>query len=174
MNSILRHRPLTEAEARRLHEELKTTANIFGYTVRELLRFREVVVAEDEDGRFAGACLSKDLTFHWTDIAALYVLPGFRGRGLGGKLYTTAFERARERRRHIYTLSRSPEVIHLMERFGMTLTRSPLNAPFAVHLHMQCHMASWYRFREGMRKMKMRAGDGAPPMTSGTKRFKTP
>ena len=67
-------RRLSPAEARLLHEELKTTTNIFGYTVPELLRFREMIIAE-ADGVFAGACLSKDLLFDWTDIAALYVLP---------------------------------------------------------------------------------------------------
>ena len=59
------HRPLTPNEAQRLHEELKTTPNIFGYTIAELLGFRHVLVAE-VDGAFAGACLSKDLLFGWT------------------------------------------------------------------------------------------------------------
>lgn len=53
-------RALTRQEALCLHEELKTTPNIFGYTQEELLRFRDVLIAEVE-GIFAGACLSKDL-----------------------------------------------------------------------------------------------------------------
>ena len=43
-------RPLTRAEALRLHEELKTTPNILGYTVRELERLSDVQVAEVEGG----------------------------------------------------------------------------------------------------------------------------
>src|SRR5690348_2059765 len=97
------HRKLTEAEAILLHEELKTTPNIFGYTVKELNRFTDVFVAEVE-GEFAGACISKDLSFGWTDIAVLYVLPAFRGRGLGTELYTAAWQRAQQRGRHIFTL----------------------------------------------------------------------
>jgi GNAT superfamily N-acetyltransferase len=162
------HRSLSPDEARRLHEELKTTPNIFGYTVPELLRFGDVFVA-DVEGAFAGACISKDLRFNWTDIAVLYVLPAFRGRGIGARLYAAAWERARERGRHIYTLSRSPEVIHLMERSGMEITRSLWRAPLAVHLHMNRHMMSWYRIGEMLRKTKMRSG-GSTTMVAGTKR----
>ena len=149
--AVLVHRNLSPDEARWLHEELKTTPNILGYTVPELLRFREVIVAES-GGAFAGACLSKDLLFGWTDIAALYVLPDFRQRGIGALLYGAAFARAEERRRHIFTLSRSPEVIRLMERFGLNLTRSVWRAPLAFHLHMNRHMSSAYRLKESVRK----------------------
>jgi len=165
----LDRRPLTGEEALVLHEELKTTPNIFGYTVRELLRFRDVVIAQADEGAFAGACLSKDLLLGWTDIAALYVLPVFRGRGIGTRLYTAAFTRARERGRHVFTLSRSPEVIGLMERFGMELTRSVWKAPLAFHLHMNRHMMSSYRLREMRRKASLRRSDGGPALTAGTK-----
>jgi len=163
-------RGLTSAEAARLHEELKTTPNILGYTVRELLRFTDVLIAEAE-GDFAGACLSKDLAFGWTDIAVLYVLPAFRGRGIGSRLYAAAWEADCQRGRHIITLSRAQEVIHLMERFGMELTRSPWKAPLAYHLEMNWHMMSLYRWREMLRKSWRR--DHAPlrlPWTLGTKR----
>lgn len=165
---MLIYRKLTGAEAAVLHEELKTTPNIFGYTVKELLRFSEVIVAEEE-GEFAGACISKNLSFNWTDIAMLYVLPAFRGRGLGTALYTAAYERAEERGRHIYTLSSSPEVIHLMERFGMERTEKMWKAPLAVHLHMNRHMMSVYRIREMLRKAKEMKR--AYPLISGTKRY---
>jgi GNAT superfamily N-acetyltransferase len=164
---MLTHRKLTEAEAAILHEELKTTPNIFGYTVKELLRFEEVFVAEVE-GSFAGACLSKDLAFGWTDIAVLYILPSFRGKGLGTALYTAAWQRAEQRGRHIYTLSSSAEVIHLMERFGMERTHSMWKAPLAVHLHMNRHMMSLYRIREMIRKSKEMKR--TYPLVSGTKR----
>jgi GNAT superfamily N-acetyltransferase len=158
-------RRLTLPEAVHLHEELKTTPNILGYTVQELLKFPHVWVAEvagegsSGDSVIAGACISKDLLFGWTDIAMLYVLPDFRGRGIGTLLYTSAFNAAQEQRRHVYTLSRSPEMIHLMKRFGLTITKA-WNAPLAVHLEMERHMMSVYRWREAARKAKMRRGDG--------------
>ena len=164
---LLTHRRLTETEAQILHEELKTTPNILGYTVPELLRFTEVLVAEKE-GTFAGACLSKDLRFGWTDIAVLYILPAFRGQGLARELYTAAWQRAEQRNRHIYTLSCSPPVIHLMEQFGMKTTPGMWNAPLAVRIHMDCHMMSIYRIREAIRKGRQMKR--TVRLLSGTKR----
>lgn len=163
-HTTLDPRPLTRAEAVCLHEELKTTPNIIGYTVGELVGFRNVLVAEVE-GTFAGACISKDLALGWTDIAALYVLPAFRRRGIGAMLYTAAFTNARERGRHIFTLSRSPAVIHLMGHLGMETTPAIWKAPLAVHLHMNRHMMSRYRWGEMRRKTDLRKD--APRMIAG-------
>jgi len=163
------HRRLIESEAALLHEELKTTANILGYTVREILAFEDVLVAE-ADGKFAAACVSKDLLFGWTDIAVLYVLPAFRGSGLGTELYTEAWQRASQRARHIFTLSRSPQVIHLMKRFGMEISGSLWKAPLAVHLHMNRHMMSLYRLREAIRKSGQIKN--SVPMVGGVKRYR--
>jgi len=164
-------RTLTPEEARVLHEELKTTPNILGYTVPELLRFRQVVVAE-AGNVFVGACLSKDLAFGWTDIAVLYVLPAFRGRKIGTLLYAAAFEKVRRRGRHVFTLSRSPEVIGLMERFGLELTRSVWRAPFAFHLYMNQHMTSVYRIKESIRKAA--SLKNSHPLVAGTKKRDAP
>ena len=163
------HRRLTESEAAVLHAELKTTPNILGYTVREILAFQDVLVAE-VDGKFAAVCVSKDLLFGWTDIAVLYVLPAFRGSGLGTELYTAAWRRADGRARHILTLSRSPQVIHLMKRFGMKVSGSMFKAPLALHLHMNCHMTSLYRIGEAIRKSGL-IKDGVP-MVCGVRRYR--
>ncbi len=172
--TVLLRRQLTPAEAACLHEELRSTPNILGYMPGELLRFTDVLVAEVSSGGgitgdFAGACLSKDLLFGWTDISVLYVLPAFRSRGISSLLFTAAFANARKRNRHIYTLSRSPQVIHLMERLGMQITSAVWKAPFAVHWETQWHLSSWYRFREAIRKMEMRKADGYS-FVAGTKR----
>ena len=166
---MLVHRPLKESEAAVLHDELKTTPNILGYTVREIMAFEDVLVTE-VDGKFAAACVSKDLLFGWTDIAVLYVLPDFRGSGLGTDLYSAAWQRASRRARHIFTLSRSPQVIHLMKRFGMEISGSMWRAPLAVHLHMNGHMMSLYRLREAIRKSgQIRS---SVPMVCGVKRHR--
>ncbi|MBC8139736.1 MAG: GNAT family N-acetyltransferase [Fibrella sp.] len=169
----LENRTLTLAEANCLHEELKSTPNILGYTVSEILRFSDVLVAVaiDTDGTemFAGVCVSKELLWGWTEIAVLYVLPAFRGRRLSTQLFTTAFAQAQERGRHIFTLSRSPEAIHLMKRLGMEMSGSAWKAPLAVHLEMNWHMMSTYRWREASRKMKIRKDDGFA-FVSGIKR----
>jgi GNAT superfamily N-acetyltransferase len=141
-------------EAATLHEELKTTPNILGYSPGELESFRDVLVAEVE-GAFAGACVSKDLLFGWTEIAILYVLPAFRGMRLGRALFAEAWQRAEARERHIVVLSRSPETIHLMEGFEMEIYRAMWKAPLAMHLHMNRHMSNWYRLREAVRKSRV-------------------
>jgi GNAT superfamily N-acetyltransferase len=171
----LTHRRLSRGEATALHEDLKSTPNILGYTASELLRFQDVLVASAADGAFAGACINKDLAFGWTDIAVVYVLPAFRGRGAGTLLYTAAWESARSRGRHIVTLSRSPAVIHLMERLGMRITHSPWKAPLAFHLEMNRHMMSLYRVRESFRKSALRAAEAgeSPGWALGTLRCTT-
>ncbi len=171
----LESRRLTTAEAECLHQELKSTPNILGYTVPELLRFADVRVAlatDDSGGdeTFAGACLVKDLRWDWTEISVVYVLPAFRGRGISSRLFETAFADAQSRRRHVFTLSRSPEVIHLMKRLGMETTGAAWKAPMAVHLEMNWHMMSRYRWSEASRKMKMRKADGYE-FLAGMKRF---
>lgn len=148
---MLTRRPLTHEEARLLHLEMQTTPNILGYTVRELLRLQDVLIA-DHDGGLAGACVSKDLPLGWTDIAMLYVLPAHRGRGIGGALYLEAWRRAWERGRHVFTMSRSPEVIRMMERLGMEPRGALWRMPTPVHLHMMRHMLSSWRLREAVRK----------------------
>ena len=165
-------RPLTHAEAVRLHQALKETPNILGYTVRELMRFSDVSVAElenDNEEKFAGACFSVDLRQGWTEIAALCVLPEWRGRGIGKALFAAAWERAQARRRHVYVLSRNPQVIQWMQALGMQVDGHHWKAPSAVQWYMVRHMASWYRSREGFRKRG--AISRCPPLLQGMKRY---
>ena len=165
------HRPLTRAEALCLHRELRSTPNILGYTVRELERQTDVQVAE-ADGEFAGMCFSVDLAGGWTDIAALYVLPACRGGGVGAALFGAAWERAEARRRHIYVLSRNPQVVGWMRARGMAVDGRLWRAPLAVHWHMQRHMASWHRAVESVRKA--REISRCPPLRHGMKRYTEP
>ncbi len=165
---MLVHRPLTRSEAVRVHAALQETPNILGYTVRELLRLPDVWVAECEDC-FAGLCFSVDLAHDWTEIAVLLVLPEFRGMGFGLTLFEAAWERAVSRRRHLYILSRNPQVIGWMTARGMTPTEKVWQAPLAVHWYMARYMASPYRNAEGFRKRKEIGA--CPPLLAGTKRF---
>ncbi len=162
------HRPLTPTEAVQVHRALKETPNILGYTVRELERLTDVYAAEVE-GQFAGMCFSVDLRHGWTEIAALCVLPEFRGRGLGGALFEAAWERAQAGRRHVYVLSRNPQVIGWMQARGMDVGGKFRNMPLAVYWYMARHMASWYRTTEAIRKRK--AIGQCPPLLQGIKRY---
>ena len=151
-----------------MHQALKDTPNILGYTVRELVRFSDVYVAE-MNGTFAGACFSVDLRQGWTEIAALCVLPEAQRRGIGKALFDAAWKRAQARRRHVYVLSRNPQVIQWMRELGMQVDGHLLRAPAAVQWYMVRHMASGYRSREGFRKR--RAIAQCPPLLQGTKKY---
>ena len=162
------HRPLTRAEAVTLHEALKTTPNILGYTVRELEQLRDVFVAE-AGGTLAGVCFCVDLTVGWTEIAALYVLPEYRGQKLGKRLFHAAWERTQQRRRHVYVLSRNPQVVAWMRALGMTVDERLWRAPLAVHWYMARYMASRHRSAEASRKRREIAR--CPPLMQGMKRY---
>lgn len=160
------HRPLTLAEAEQVHTALKETPNILGYTVRELIRLSDVFVAVD--GVFAGVCFSVDLTQNWTEIAVLFVLPEFGGQGLGTALFEAAWARAGKRRRHLYVLSRNPQVVEWMKARGMEVSAVGWKAPWAVHWYMARYMASRHRWAESVRKRK--AIRACPPLMQGIKR----
>ncbi|BDI30733.1 hypothetical protein CCAX7_27840 [Capsulimonas corticalis] len=151
-SATITHRGLHPKEAATLHEELKSTPNILGFTIRELLRLRDVQVAEVE-GAFAGAALTMDLPFGWTEIAAVYVLPDYRGSGLGASLLRAAWDRAVSRERHLYMLSRNAQIVEWMRGQGMTIG-CPMFAPFAVQIWMPIYMTSWHRHKEAWRKSK--------------------
>ena len=159
------HRRLTLAEARLLHDALKETPNILGYTVRELLRLTDVFVADAEGGELAGVCFSVDMAQNWTEIAAVFVFPAFRGQGVGAALFDAAWDRAIARRRHLYLLSRNPQVVEWMRTRGMEVSEAGWKAPLAVHWYMAGYMASRHRWSESFRKRK--ALSQCPPLMQG-------
>lgn len=161
-------RRLAPAEAESLHGALRDTPNILGYTVRELIRLSPMHVAEAE-GEFAGACFCVDLRGSWTEIAALCVLPQWQGRGIGRALFEAAWDRAEAQSRHLYALSRNPQVVKWMKARGMDISGKLWNAPLVVHGCMMRHMASRYRLRESIRKR--RAIAACPPLVQGIKRY---
>ena len=161
------HRPLTLAEAEQVHAALRETPNILGYTVRELLRLSDVFAAE-ADGAFAGVCFSVDMGQRWTEIAAVFVLPEFQGRGIGTVLFAAAWDRGWARGRHLYVLSRNPQVVGWMEARGMKVSAVGGKAPLAVHWYMAGYMASRHRWAESFRKRK--AIRACPALVQGIKR----
>lgn len=163
------HRPLTLAEARLVHEALKETPNILGYTVRELLALDDVFVAEVDGGVLAGVCFSVDMAQNWTEIAVLFVFPAFEGQGLGTALFDAAWMQAEKRRRHLYLLSRNPQVVKWMRGRGMEVSEAGWKAPLAVHWYMSGYMASRHRWTESFRKRK--ALSQCPPLMQGIKKI---
>ena len=96
------------------------------------------------------------------------MLPRFQGRGLGKALFAAAWDRAWARGRHLYVLSRNPQVAGWMEARGMKMGAAGGQVPLAVYWKTARHMASRYRWAEGFRKR--RAIQACPPLRQGIKR----
>lgn len=72
----------------------------------------------------------------------------FRGIGIGPNLFHVVGKRAQDRQRHVYVLSRNPQVVGWMREMGMTVNGKLWCAPLAVHWFMQWYMMSWHRIME--------------------------
>lgn len=155
-------RSLTETEAAILSQAIRETPNILGYLPRELAKQPVAFVAQVE-GEFAGACVVKRLSRHWSDIGAVLVLPEFRKQGIGSVLFRQSFAHLQSENRHILCTSREPFILRLMEQAGMRFVHE-WQLPFVVHWALMRHYANGYRVKEGWRKMPMYKGQ--PPFRS--------
>ncbi len=158
MSNIVK-RKVNELEAALLIEQIKSTPNIVGYTMKEWLKCEHIMVAEDDRGQLLGACLNYDFAKNWTKIAALYVFEEFRGRGIGTALFDRSFNDAIDRHQHVYTISRNPIVIKKMNELNFTTFNSLLNFPDRFksdRLDFYAHSLQWlsstYRIQEIVRK----------------------
>jgi GNAT superfamily N-acetyltransferase len=161
---------LTATEATLLHQELKTTPNILGYTVSELRRWPDALVWESA-GTLAAVCLCVELAEGWMEISAIYVLPAFRGHGLGRRLFTFAVQRAVLQNQQVCVLSRNPQVISWMQAEGLTVSDGLRRAPLPVRTHLRRHMAHPYRWAEALRKFPQICR--CPPLVYGVLRTKS-
>ncbi|MBW4632632.1 MAG: GNAT family N-acetyltransferase [Iphinoe sp. HA4291-MV1] len=152
-------RLLKEEEAKLVIKEIKLTPNIIGYSFREWMAAKNIMVAEDEDGKIAGVCLNYDFDQYWTKIAALFVLEKFRGKGLGKLMFLASFKDAIEREKNVYTISANPIVIKIMEELEFDTFKNILNFPkpykkykFVFYLHTIKWLMNCYRINEIIRK----------------------
>lgn len=152
-------RKVTESEVKLLIEKIKTTPNIVGYTMNEWLKGEHIIVAEDDRGQLLGACLNYDFAEKWTKIAALYVFEEFRGRGIGRTLFYESFNDAINRQKNIYTISRNPTLIKMMNELEFTTFDSLFNFPnrfkldqLDFYVHSLQWLSSPYRIKEIIRK----------------------
>lgn len=152
-------RPLCPDEAAQMSAAIRETPNILGYLPRELLTFGPCYVVQTEEGQFAGACVVKKLSARWWEIAAIVVLPAFRKQGIGAALFHQALDDLKQRNVPILCVSCEPSVLRLMERAQMRFV-SDTRLPLVVHFAKMRHYSSWYRTREGFRKMPLYHGIG--------------
>ncbi|MBE9007409.1 GNAT family N-acetyltransferase [Fortiea sp. LEGE XX443] len=153
-------RKVTKPEARLLVRQIKLTPNIMGYSLTEWMTAEHIMVAEDENGSFVGACLSYDFHEDWNKIAALFVLKEFRGMGLGRSLFDKSCEDALKRRKNLYTISANKIVIKMMQDLDFVTFDSLAHLPksannkykFVFYSHHLKWIANFYRLQEIARK----------------------
>jgi GNAT superfamily N-acetyltransferase len=109
--------------------------------------------------KMLGACLNYDFTEQWTKIAALYVLEEFRNQGIGKSLFYESYNDAMQRNKNIYTISRNPTVINIMNELEFSTFNSLFNFPDLFkqdRLDFYTHSLQWlsssYRIKEIIRK----------------------
>ena len=152
-------RQISEAEAKLLIQRIKKTPYIMGYTLKEWLTAKNIMVAEDENGNLAGVCLNYDLDWKWHKIAALFVLEEFRGKGIGKSLFYASVEKALKRKKNIYASSANPIVIKMMDALGFLKIDNLIDFPMEysedkwfIYSHSLKWLFNSYRVREIIRK----------------------
>ena len=149
MHQILKTQ-LSENEVNIFQSEIKNTLNITGYTKNEWAKFEDVWVAK-VDGEVAGVCVNIEINREWAEIAVLYVLDRYRGKGIGLGLFNTSFEYLKESGKKIYTTTRNPKVEKYMigKKFSFV---SFFALPLPILLFNLRFTCSIFRIREYFRK----------------------
>lgn len=152
-------RSLTENEAALLVSEIKKTPNITGYKIKELIDCENCIVAEDENSNFIGACISHKFIKNWIKISTLFVLADYRNLGIGKRLFCESCEDAAKAGKNIYTSSRNPTVIRVLEDLKFIkfeslnkLLNSYRNHKFLFVIHYIKWIMNTYRLKEMARK----------------------
>ncbi|MGD2086574.1 MAG: GNAT family N-acetyltransferase [Candidatus Aminicenantes bacterium] len=162
-------RPLKKEESRLLVEKIKYTPNISGYTAREWRRCKHVFVAENSRGGLLGACMNDDFARKWTEIAVLFVLEEYRGKGIGNAFLRLSLKDLSRRHRNILMISRNPLVTQMMKKAGFEIFPRMANLPgldkktqFILTWYYQTRwLMNGYRIYEILRK-KIKFKPNAP------------
>ena len=154
-------RNLQPHEAQTIVEEIKKTPNITGYSLKEWLSFKNILVAEDK-GKIMGVCLYYDFHRNWSFISVLIVLKPFRGMGIGKNLFERCCDNILRDGKNIYTASKNPIVIDIMKKMDFILFDSLFGLPKGYkkyELIFILRLINWifssYRLKELVRKAKL-------------------
>ena len=155
-------RNLQPNEAQTVVDEVKTTPNITGYSLKEWLSYKKILVAEDEEGKMLGVCLYYDFHKNWSFISVLIVLKPFRGMGIGKSLFEKCCDNILRDGKNIYTASKNPIVINMMKKMNFTLFDTLFGLPkgykkyeFIFILRLINWIFSSYRLKQAVRKAKL-------------------
>lgn len=144
-------RKLTEKEAESFCSDIRKTPNITGYTIKELSAFDPAYIAE-VSGRTVGIATYLDIDEEWRDFAVFFVKNEYRGSKIGSKLFETVVAEAKEDGRNLYVTTRTPETIHLAEKFGFEWVNYR-NLPTEIRRKNLTVYLNRYRVAEFFRKL---------------------
>lgn len=152
-------RGLQKNEAKLLVEQIKQTPNITGYSLKEWMNFKNILVAEDRKKQLMGVCLYYDFSKQWTFISVLFILNQFRGNGIGKALFCKACQNIQNNNKNIYTASQNPIVIKMMKNLNFIIFDSLLTLPkpykkyeLIFALRALKWVMNYYRIKEFVRK----------------------
>ena len=155
-------RNLQNHEAQTIVDEIKRTPNITGYSQKEWLSFKEVLIAENSEGKMIGVCLYYDFHRDWSFISVLLTLKPFRNMGIGQSLFKIACDNILNDGKNIYTASKNPIVIKMMKKMDFILFDTLFKLPeeykeyeFIFTLRLINWILSSYRIKELIRKAKL-------------------
>ena len=156
MNQVkIIEKAFNKQEAKIIQAEIRKSPDITGYSLRELLGFKNIFKAY-KNQEFAGACINFDFGESWTELSGFIVLPKFRGRGIGRLLYKSAFADAENRKRNIYVVSRNPAMQRIIRESDLKIISDFRRLPQVIRLHSLSFIVSWYRVIEAIRKAFMK------------------
>lgn len=161
-------------EIEQIIKEIRCTPNITGYSVREWQSFPPILVAENQQQEMMGICFNDDFHPDWTKLDVLLVLERFRGRGIGKKLFCYSVEQTLNKGRKLYTASRNPILIKLMQELDFLIFDDIFHLPEPYRKYQAIfnfHNLKWamstYRVKEFVRKQLVYPSQ--PPFIYGIK-----
>ncbi|MCX6812526.1 MAG: GNAT family N-acetyltransferase [Candidatus Berkelbacteria bacterium] len=138
-------------EAKIVQAEIRKSADITGYSRRELLRQKNVFKGFI-DGEFAGSCINFEFGENWTELSGFIVAEKFRGQGIGKMLFESAYQSAIKNQKNIFVVSRNPAMKKIINPKEFKIIRKFRQLPQVIKLHEFRFAISWYRFLELIRK----------------------
>jgi len=143
-NIIIKYQSLTESEAKIIQSEIAKSPDITGYSMEELLQYKNVFKAYKGD-EFAGCSINIDFGKIWTELGGFVVLLKFRGQGIGKLLYKIAYNDVIKRKRNIYIVSKNPAMIKIFQNSGLKIVHNFYQLPKAIWLYTIIFALNWFR-----------------------------
>lgn len=141
-------RQLTTKEARIIFNEIKNTPNIIGFTINELVSYKNVFVAMD-DQKLAGVGIWIKVSEEWNELLVLFVLDGYRNQGIGSEILNNLIRDIGNS--NIFIPTRNAVVIRMLHNNNFKIVIF-WELPVEIKIYYFHYSLNLYRIKEFMRK----------------------